>query len=314
MLRFFLFLSISLSGEALANSSNTALPERQVLGIAVSTTPFFLRRTLDETSEGFGSTTRSIGNKTTVKRRFNDHFSLGLDFTFSNQEIDGEFTTLGFDQITQTDQDRYQAGLFSEFFYKGVTVKSGFRGGVDDYEIERQDILTGALAVSNPNGFNLGSNVEISAFLPLTKKLFLRPSSNFDYSFFAVEAFSETGAGLSNLAFDTISDTRIKADIGLGLTYILGQGKIGDLFAFSNAKYTRSFINGSTATGVSLASGLFDFGEIDLLRSRDANGYTIDAGFALENDNGLKFAFFYQRTSFSTSEENLFSTRLALSF
>ena len=150
--------------------------------------------------------------------------------------------------------------------------------------------------------------------MPITKNVIVRPSATFDYSFFSTKDFTEQGAGPNNVAFDGVNDTRIEADLGLGLGYVFKQDNEGQFIAFSNAKYRRNFINGPIETGAALASGLLDLGEVTLLTAQEANGFVIDAGFIASVGGAAEFTFLYQREFFPTSTENTFAGRLSISF
>ncbi|MBY0463193.1 MAG: autotransporter outer membrane beta-barrel domain-containing protein, partial [Alphaproteobacteria bacterium] len=142
---------------------------------------------------------------------YND-FLVGAAFSYTNSHLNWE-KSAGNSHINS-----YYGGLYGNWNNHLVYVNTSLLGAFSQYDTTRHFPLrrTNRNAKSNHNGGELLAGVESGAIF---KKLFcemdLIPFISVDYVYLAQQAYSETGAGGSNLRVSSRNDQLIQPQVGI---------------------------------------------------------------------------------------------------
>jgi len=328
---FACFLSISMTALSAMSPSLAQAGEKALTdGLSVSFKTDWSRERQRQTSEASASTTKGVKQTFTISRALQADRSAGVDFTHTDlRQVTDRFAP-GFSEAGTLKRDSFEANAFFEFQHMGVTVKPSVRLGFDDYQLSRPDTLVtgsfpgfGQMARAKSSGFHAGANLEVSAILPLSGSLFLRPIADIDYSYLTVKPFSETGATVTlsgygtvsgNAAFDRVVDERVTSQIGAAVAARLAVSDEFLLTPFLQARYRHNFNTAPISTHAALIANPAMEQEAVLAVAEEADGLILDAGAFLAGAGNWEVLAVYEGKFFPSLTGQTFSGRLRMSF
>jgi hypothetical protein len=280
----------------------------------VSVSHNWTQDTQRETSKARPSTTTAHETTLTISRKITPSVRAGIDFDYRDQLQESDYLLPGFTEPGRLGRKKYEAGAFAIISHHGFSITPSARIGFDDYELDRPDVLTGLTGRSKTRGFHSGGNLEVSYLMPLSSWLYLRPIADIDYSYLTANAFTETGAGPNNVAFERVVDERTVAQMGFGLASVLPIAENIWLAPFIQARYRHNFNSDPITTDAALASGFLDLGEVELSTSQGPDGVILNSGFFLKAGPNLEIRAAYEGEYFPSSTAHTLSGRLKLAF
>lgn len=254
------------------------------------------------------------GHLITLKKMIYDDVSIGTEYSSRIINRKNTISPAGFTNAGRLGRQVSELIFFANVQKESLTVTPSFRLGLDEYELERPDTTVGLLGISSTDGWHYGLNLEFANIIPLATNVFVRSTAEIDYSYTAIDAFVETGAGAANISFDELEDERITGEIGLGIgaTLPLDNGII--LAPFINTTLRYNYITGPITTNAKLASSLTNLGEVLLSSGQEQQGWLLDAGTYIFVNKQTELLITYQGEYFPTSTSHGAAVRLSFKF
>jgi len=260
------------------------------------------------------STTTSWETTLSFSRYFSPVFRAGADLIYRHQNQVSDNRLPGFTKPGQLGREKYELNLYTQLQLQGLSVTPSLYVGPDFYDLERPDALTGLTGQSSTKGWHAGVNLEASYLVPITQGLFVRPIADIDYSILTANAFTETGAGPNNVAFDRVKDERTVVQAGLGLGGVIPISDDHSIVPFVQARYRHNFNSDPISTDARLASGLLDLGEVALSTAQEADGLILNGGFFYAGKSNVEIRAAYEGEYFPSSTTHTLSGRLKFTF
>ncbi len=280
-----------------ASDAGSEPPWKVLYGLAFS-------KTQTKAVQGFSpSTSESNVQSLTIQRQLTPGFQarvgvVGLKFRVRDDLIEPGFTEASF-------LDWKSVGLKAGFSLNalGFDIRGSVLGAGDKYRLTRSDQIAGAIAESRSKGWHIYTDITVGGDIWLADWLLVRPTAALQHSFTHVRAFTERGAGLSNLNVGKINDERIRSDIGLVVSAVLPLETNGVLTPFVGARWAHNFMTGPfTAQSSSVVLG--DLGDTPIARGPEADGVNLTGGFFWKLPFGSEFTVAYTGEFFKSSQSH----------
>lgn len=267
-----------------------------------------------ETSQTQAGTTQGGKHLLAISKTISPETTIGIDLSRTTMDQKTDRLAPGFTEHGHLGKQSVEANTYAIIERFGLAVRPSFRLGFDEYQLDRPDTaLTQAMGRSRSNGFHVGTNLEISALLPLSDRLFLRPIADIDYSYLTVDPFSETGLGPYGADFDRIVDKRTTSQIGFAVASRLPMGEKAWITPFIQARYRHNFNTRPITTNAAIkALNMQD--NVILSAGQEADGFIFNTGAFLAGDGGWEALAVYEGKFFPSLVGHSISGHLKISF
>lgn len=307
-----ILLTATQPGPGVAQDSVDAAAAGRDLHIRVSNS--FSTESQRETGATQPGTTTIWKQTLTVSTAVSPGATFGLDLSHTSQNQKTDRLAPGFTEHGHLGREIFEGNVFAAINRFGLTIRPSIRLGFDRYELDRPDTaITQAMGRSRSDGYHIGTNLEVTAVLPLSNRVFLRPIADIDYSYLTVDPFAESGLGPYGATFDRVIDERTTSQIGLAIAARLPIGEQAWLTPFIQARYRHNFNTRPITTNAAIQF-LNLQGDVALATAEEADGLILDTGFFLTREDGWEVMAVYEGKFFPSVTDHTISGHLKTSF
>lgn len=289
------------TGQALAGADTPqgAVPSGAVTTGWVQVLGRATQRKADAGTDTDGYSASSYGVAAGVDTPIGTRGLAGMALSWGRANVNGKNDTAG----NSTNIDSYQVSGYGRWLAGPVTVDGMVGYGYDQVGQNRQIAFLGDKATANYGATHVAVGATAGYSVPLDDDLILTPQVSLNYLHLDGDAYTESGAGVVNLAIAKSNANVTESGIGAKLTWVVDTD-VGRMTPELKAAWVHDYGAGALATTAQMAGVSF----ATSVPRQDQNGVDLSAGLTLYDDNGVAFTLRYEgdiRSNYSSNSGNV---------